>query len=47
VCGFREYSLISDPLQPTSEIAQALASVSRGDLSQRMSLEVDARPLKG
>jgi hypothetical protein len=40
-------TLISDLLQPSSEIAQVLASVSRGDFSQRMSLEVDARPLKG
>src|SRR5690349_19062933 len=40
-------TLISDLVQPTSEIARVLAAVSRGDLSQRMLLEVDGRPLKG
>jgi len=40
-------TLISDLVQPTSEIARVLASVSRGDLSQKMLLEVDGRPLKG
>jgi len=38
-------TLISELVQPTSEIARALASVSRGDLSQRMPLEVDEREL--
>src|SRR5690348_507917 len=40
-------TLISDLVQPTSEIARVLGAVSRGDLSQRMLLEVDSRPLKG
>src|SRR5207247_1959852 len=40
-------SLISDLVQPTTEIARVIGAVAQGDLSQKMSLEVEGRPLKG
>src|SRR5581483_11246314 len=40
-------SLISDLVQPSTEIARVIGAVAQGDLSQKMSLEVDDRPLKG
>ncbi|MBI3968135.1 MAG: HAMP domain-containing protein, partial [Chloroflexi bacterium] len=39
--------LINDLTQPLSEVTRVLGSVARGDLSQRMALEIDGRPLKG
>src|SRR5256712_83847 len=40
-------TLIGDLIQPTSEVARVIESVARGDLSQRMTLEIDGRPLRG
>src|SRR5579884_4188442 len=40
-------SLISDLVQPSTEIARVIGGVAQGDLSQKMSLEVEGRPLKG
>ena len=40
-------SLIVDLTHPTAEMGRVLGAVAKGDLSQRMSLEVDGRPLKG
>src|SRR6266700_6373004 len=40
-------SLIGDLVQPTNEIARVITSVAKGDLSQKMSLEIDGRALKG
>ncbi|HEX5430648.1 MAG TPA: HAMP domain-containing protein, partial [Bryobacteraceae bacterium] len=40
-------SLISDLVQPTTEIARVIGSVAQGDLSQKMSLEAEGRPLQG
>src|SRR4051812_42885878 len=40
-------SLISDLVQPSTEIARVIGAVAQGDLSQKMSLEVEGRPLKG
>ncbi len=40
-------SLISDLVQPSTEIARIIGAVAQGDLSQKMSLEVEGRPLKG
>ena len=40
-------SLIGDLMQPAAEIARVIASVSRGDPSQKMPMEVDGRLLKG
>jgi len=40
-------SLISDLVQPTTEISRVIGSVAKGDLSQNMALEFDGRPLKG
>src|SRR5262245_35632988 len=39
--------LIDDLVQPITEISRVIGAVARGDLSQRMALEVDGRPLKG
>jgi HAMP domain-containing protein/signal transduction histidine kinase/DNA-binding response OmpR family regulator len=40
-------SLIGDLVQPSTEVARVIGAVAKGDLSQTMSLEVDARPLRG
>ncbi len=40
-------SLISDLVQPSTEIARVIGAVAQGDLSQKMSLEVEGRPLQG
>src|SRR5215469_3450880 len=40
-------SLISDLVQPSTEIARVIGAVANGDLSQKMSLEVEGRPLQG
>jgi HAMP domain-containing protein len=39
--------LIDDLTKPPAEVNRVLHAVARGDLSQRMSLEIDGRPLKG
>ncbi|HYM08288.1 MAG TPA: HAMP domain-containing protein, partial [Terriglobales bacterium] len=39
--------LIGDLVQPSTEVARIIGSVAKGDLSQKMGLEVDGRPLKG
>ena len=40
-------TLIDDLAHPTSEMARVIGAVAKGDLSQRMSMEVDGRPLMG
>src|SRR5207245_5254956 len=40
-------SLIGDLVQPTVEVARVIGAVAKGDLSQRMALEMDGRPLEG
>src|SRR5439155_16904560 len=40
-------TLIGDLVHPTSEVARVIGAVARGDLSQTMELEIDARPLQG
>ncbi|MEQ1877611.1 MAG: HAMP domain-containing protein, partial [Bdellovibrionia bacterium] len=40
-------SVIGDLVQPTNEVARVITSVAKGDLSQKMSLEIDGRPVKG
>jgi HAMP domain-containing protein/CheY-like chemotaxis protein/signal transduction histidine kinase len=40
-------SVISDLVQPSTEIARVIGAVAQGDLSQRMSLEVEGRSLQG
>ncbi|HJT36327.1 MAG TPA: HAMP domain-containing protein, partial [Pirellulales bacterium] len=40
-------SLLSDLVRPTVEAARVISAVAAGDLSQRMSLEPDGRPLEG
>jgi len=40
-------ALVSDLVQPTTEVARVIGAVARGDLSNRMALEIDGRPLTG
>ncbi|MDF1504686.1 HAMP domain-containing protein [Roseisolibacter sp. H3M3-2] len=40
-------SLISDVLQPTTEVARVLTAVAEGDLSQKMVLEMSGRSVQG
>ena len=40
-------SLIDDLVHPTTEVARVIGAVAQGDLSKRMALEVDGRPLEG
>jgi HAMP domain-containing protein/CheY-like chemotaxis protein/signal transduction histidine kinase len=40
-------ALVSDLVQPTTEVARVIGAVARGDLSQSMALEIDGRPLTG
>src|SRR5262245_35157352 len=40
-------SLISDLMQPSTEIARVITAVAKGDLTQTMPLEVEGRALKG
>ncbi|MGH8807513.1 MAG: hypothetical protein ACREX0_06520, partial [Noviherbaspirillum sp.] len=40
-------TLIDDLTQPTTDMARVIGAVAKGDLSQRMALDVDGRPLKG
>src|SRR5688572_22015489 len=39
-------TLVSDLVQPTTEVARVIGAVAKGDLTQTMSLEIDDRPLK-
>src|SRR6476661_5892561 len=40
-------SIVSDLVRPTGEFARVVAAVSEGDLTQRMDLKLDGRPLRG
>src|ERR1700741_1500131 len=40
-------SLISDLVQPSTEVARVIGAVAKGDLNQKMALEVEGRPLQG
>ncbi|MEW6613518.1 MAG: HAMP domain-containing protein, partial [Pseudomonadota bacterium] len=40
-------TLIGDLVQPTTEVARVLSAVAEGDLSQKMALEIEGRPVKG
>jgi len=39
--------LIDDLVHPTSETARVIGAVAQGDLSQKMALEIEDRPLRG
>jgi HAMP domain-containing protein/signal transduction histidine kinase/ActR/RegA family two-component response regulator len=39
--------LIGDLVAPTNEVARVITAVARGDLSQKMVLEIDGRPVRG
>jgi methyl-accepting chemotaxis protein len=39
--------LVTDLVQPTVEVARVIGAVAKGDLSQRISLEMDGRSLEG
>src|SRR5919109_1904268 len=40
-------TLIDDLTKPTTEVNRVIGAVAKEDLSQRMALEIDGRPLKG
>src|SRR5947208_3055253 len=40
-------SMIEDLVRPTIEVSRVLDAVAEGDLSQKMSLHIDGRPVKG
>ncbi len=39
--------LIDDLVRPTNEVARVLSAVANGDLSQKMALTIEGRPVKG
>jgi HAMP domain-containing protein/signal transduction histidine kinase/CheY-like chemotaxis protein len=47
VCVDAVNGLISDLVQPSTEISRVIGAVAKGDLSQSMALDVDGRSLKG
>jgi len=40
-------SLIDDLVRPTIEVSRVLGAVAEGDLSQKMSMQIDGRPVRG
>ena len=40
-------TLVTDLVQPNTEVARVIGAVAKGDLSQAMTLEIDDRPLTG
>ncbi len=40
-------ALIGDLVRPTTEVGRVITAVAHGDLSQKMVLEIDGRPVKG
>ncbi|WP_046868268.1 hybrid sensor histidine kinase/response regulator [Microvirga massiliensis] len=40
-------SLVTDLVQPTTEVARVIGAVAKGDLGQAMQLEIEGRPLRG
>src|SRR5678815_1343681 len=39
--------LVVDLVQPTTEVGRVIGAVAAGDLTQKMTLEIDGRPLRG
>ncbi|MBC7882696.1 MAG: HAMP domain-containing protein, partial [Anaerolineae bacterium] len=46
-CADSINTLITDLVQPTAETSRVIRSVANGDLSQRIALEIEGRPLQG
>src|SRR4029077_8069578 len=40
-------ALIGDLVRPTTEVARVLIAVAEGDLSQKMALEIEGKPVRG
>jgi HAMP domain-containing protein/CheY-like chemotaxis protein len=40
-------TLVTDLVQPTTDVARVMGAVAKGDLSQTMALEIEGRPLTG
>ncbi|HTE55251.1 MAG TPA: HAMP domain-containing protein [Kofleriaceae bacterium] len=40
-------ALISDLVHPTTEVARVIGAVAQGDLTRKMALEIEGRPVKG
>src|SRR5437660_10649646 len=39
--------LIDDLVRPSTEVARVIIAVAEGDLSQKMALEIDGKPVRG
>ncbi|MFN3653540.1 MAG: HAMP domain-containing protein [Armatimonadota bacterium] len=46
-CANAVNTLIVDLVQPTTEVARVIDAVAKGDLTQKMALDIDGRPLTG
>src|SRR5690606_27125954 len=40
-------TLIGDLVRPSTEVARVITAVAEGDLSQKMALEIDGKPVRG
>ncbi|MDF2696016.1 MAG: Hybrid signal transduction histidine kinase, partial [Labilithrix sp.] len=40
-------TVIGDLIRPTTEVARVIVQVAEGDLSQKMALEIDGKPIRG
>src|SRR5205085_235344 len=40
-------TLIGDLVRPSTEVARVIIAVAEGDLSQKMALEIDGKPVRG
>ncbi len=40
-------TLVGDLTRPTTEVARVLSAVAQGDLSQKMAMEIDGKPVRG
>jgi CheY-like chemotaxis protein/signal transduction histidine kinase/HAMP domain-containing protein len=47
VIGDSYNTVISDLVRPTTEVARVIVQVAEGDLSQKMALEIDGKPVRG
>ena len=47
VIGDSFNTVISDLVRPSTEVARVIVQVAEGDLSQKMALEIDGKPIRG
>src|SRR5688572_4134303 len=44
-CVDRLNTLVADLVRPTTEVSRVIGAVAKGDLSQKIGLEIDGRPM--